>query len=156
MFIVLPRNCKFYADKNQLEDAERIFKFSNHELSFKLRGKEPKRICLYWIYQDQQVEDEIFQVQDAAERRKKMTEMDEKVKKILFLWDFPTILGRAMGPGTCFSDWRTDRERNIKTFMETIQLLSGPASVAIQFLEIERRSRRREPLSTSIRRRIHQ
>jgi len=152
MFIILPRTCKFYADKDLLEDEERIFKFSNHELSFNLRGKDPKRICLYWICEDKQVEDEIFQCKDREERRKKVSEMDEKVKKILFVWDFPTILMRAMGPGT----GRADRARNIRTFKETIQVLSGPANIAIQFLEIAPRQRRTEPLSTVIRSMIKQ
>ena len=138
-----------------MESEERIFKF-NHELDFSLRGKDSKSMSVYWIYEDQHIEDEVFHVKDVARRRKKMEEMDEKVKKILFTWDFPTIIKRAMGPGSCFtsSNCRGDREKNIRSFKETIELLSGPASVAIEFLEIERKARRTEPLSTLIRSRI--
>jgi len=155
LFIILPRNCKFYDDHTLLENEERMFKF-NQELDFTLRGLDPKRMSLYWIYEDQHIEDEVFHVNDLAERRKKIAEMDEKVKKILFIWDFPSIIRRAMGPGSCFTSsyCRGDREKNIRSFKETIQLLSGPASVAIEFLDIERRSRRTEPLSALIRRRI--
>ena len=155
LLIILPKNCKFYDDQALLENEERMFKF-NHDLDFALKGKDPKSMSLYWIYEDQQVEDEIFHVKNVAERTKKMAEMDEKVKKILFIWDFPSIIRRAMGPGSCFapSDCRGDREKNIRSFKETIELLSGPASGAIEFLEIERRSRRTEPLSTLIRSRI--
>ena len=155
MFIILPRNCKFYDDPTLLENEERIFKF-NQELDFTLRGLDPKSMSLYWIYEDQHREDEVFHVKDVAERRQKMAQMDQKVQKILFIWDFPSIIMRAMGPGSCFTSsyCRRDREKNIRTFKETIELLSGPASVALDFLEIERRSRRSEPLSTLIRSRI--
>ena len=138
-----------------LENKERMFKF-NHELDFSLRGKDTKKMSLYWIYKDQEIEDEIFNAKDVAERTNKMAQMDEKVKKILFIWDFPSIIRRAMGPGSCFapSDCRGDREKNMRSFKETIETLSGPANVAIEFLEIERRSRRAEPLSALIRSRI--
>ena len=156
ILIILTKNCKFYEDQALLENKERMFKF-NHELDFSLRGKDTKKMSLYWIYKDQEIEDEIFNAKDLAERTNKMAQMDEKVKKILFIWDFPSIIRRALGPGSYFSssDCRGDREKTMRSFKETLRLLSGKASVALEFLEIDRRSRRNEPLSTLIRSRIN-
>ena len=156
ILIILPKNCKFYDNQTMLENEERMFKF-NYELEFILRGKDPKSLSLYWIYEDQQIENEIFHAKDVAERKKKMAEMDQKVKKILFIWDFPSIIRRALGPGSYFSssDCRGDREKTMRSFKETLRLLSGKASVAVEFLEIDRRPRRTEPLSKLIRSRIN-
>ena len=152
IFIFLSENCNFYDQQVTLEREEKIFRFlpTNSKLEFKLKGKDKKRMFVHWIFEHLEDEDRFIET----------GEQDEDARKILFIFDFPSTLRRAMGPGS-ISLSKEARKRNLESFKSTLQCLAGNRRNAIEFIEFKLKSRRlnnldRRPLSHLIRTNIEE
>ena len=152
IFLFISENCNFYDDQETFEKEERIFRFSpkNSELSFKMKGKDKKKMSVHWIFENQSDEQKFIQT----------AEIDENSRKIFFIFDFPSTLKRALGPGACLVS-AEDRKRNLKYFKNTLQCLAGNRGNALEFIDFKLKSRKmpnlhRRPLSDLVRTKIEE
>lgn len=148
VILFLQNDCNFNYDSERME-SEQIYKClpesqscfqgtCNHDIEFRL-GAQRKTMTVYWIYRDRESQ-------------------DSSSVRIFFLYDPVTNLRTAMSPeaGWAWSD--QGRRRNIQSFKETLDSLSGNISRSFVYLEFDALTDtpKRHPLSELVRRKIQQ
>jgi len=143
IILLLPNSCEFQPET--LQQVEHIYKglpkgnTLNSDVKFKYK-EMTKSQTVHWIYKDKEDEQQHPNV-------------DEDASKIFFVFDFPTILRSAMGPGTDQNWSEETRKGNISSFKRTLQSLtcSVGKTRSLSFMDYKSDFEERQPLSFLLR-----